>query len=89
MVAFKVGYFSARLNNVATTLPLSSRGLDNGLWLRRLLFPPEIGYRAIHRWADMEGRKLREKEEARQQAVFGRTEKGRDDGEERGNSNLW
>ncbi|MBA7669796.1 hypothetical protein ES703_77930 [subsurface metagenome] len=32
----------------------------------------EISYRTIHRWAQEEGKKLREEEEARQEAVFGR-----------------
>lgn len=43
----------------------------------------EISYRTIHRWAQEEGKKLREEEEARQEAVFGRAEKVRGDGKER------
>jgi len=37
----------------------------------------EISYRTIHRWAQEEGKKLREEEEARQEAIFGRAEKVR------------
>ncbi len=43
----------------------------------------EISHRTIHRWAQEEGKKLREEEEARQEAVFGRAEKVRNDGKER------
>ena len=43
----------------------------------------EISHRTIHRWAQEEGRKLREEEEARQEAVFGRAEKTRNDGKQR------
>ena len=43
----------------------------------------EISYRTIHRWAQEEGKKLREEEEARQETVFGRAEKVRNDGKER------
>lgn len=32
----------------------------------------EISHRTIHRWAQEEGKRLREEEEARQEAVFGR-----------------
>jgi hypothetical protein len=42
----------------------------------------EISHRTIHRWALEEGKKLKE-EEARQEAVFGRAEKVRNDGKER------
>ena len=43
----------------------------------------EISHRTIHRWAQEEGKKLRDKEEARQEAVFGRAEKVRNDDKER------
>ncbi|MCL0091813.1 UPF0236 family protein, partial [Dehalococcoidales bacterium] len=43
----------------------------------------EISHRTIHRWAQEEGKKLRDEEEARQEAVFGRAEKVRNDGKER------
>jgi len=43
----------------------------------------EISHRTIHRWAQEEGKKLRNEEEARQEAVFGRAEKVRNDGKER------
>jgi hypothetical protein len=43
----------------------------------------EISYRTIHRWAQEEGKKLREEEEARQEAVFARAEKIRNDGKQR------
>jgi hypothetical protein len=43
----------------------------------------EISYRTIHRWAQEEGKKLREEEEAKQEAVFGRAEKVRNDGKQR------
>ena len=43
----------------------------------------EISYGTIHRWAQEEGKKLREEEEARQETVFGRAEKVRNDGKER------
>ena len=43
----------------------------------------EISHRTIHRWAQEEGMKLRDKEEAKQEAVFGRAEKVRNDGQQR------
>ncbi len=43
----------------------------------------EISHRTIHHWAQEEGRKLREEEEARREAVFGRAEKVRNDGKQR------
>lgn len=53
----------------------------------RSLFRHEIGdeisYRTIHRWAQEEGKKLREEEEVRQETVFGWAEKLRNDGKER------
>ena len=53
----------------------------------RSLFRHEIGdeisYCTIHYWAQEEGKKLREEEEARQEAVFGRAEKVRGDVKER------
>jgi hypothetical protein len=43
----------------------------------------EISHRTIHCWAQEEGKKLREEEEASQEAVFARAEKVRNDGKER------
>ncbi len=43
----------------------------------------EISHRTIHRWAQEEGRELRGEEEARQESVFARAEKVRNDGQQR------
>ncbi len=43
----------------------------------------EISHRTIHSWAQEEGRKLRDEEEARQEAVFGQAEKVGNDGQQR------
>jgi len=44
----------------------------------------EISHRTIHHWAQEEGKKLRDEEEARQEAVFGQAEKVPNDGKQRG-----
>jgi hypothetical protein len=43
----------------------------------------EISHRTIHRWAQEEGKKPRDEEEAKQEVVFGRAEKVRNDGKQR------
>jgi len=43
----------------------------------------EISHRTIHRWAQEEGKKLRDEEKTKQEAVFGRAEKVRNDGQQR------